>query len=608
MFNTKKALKIIVFASLAIFSGRMNSQAGTNAEDISLLRTYNPTIKNENDFKIYILRESFKAHLYEVRNSANAPDFARIDNPYYSESVYTWFINKLRDVVLDRNVNKRLLEYSENLGYEPIENHTQSNFNALVAWNTIDMIVNQGAEAKEGIITAVRRKIDSTNRYRKYTNNLNIAMDVVKDYMDGLKMYKFLTNLQKAQTRYNLAGFASALNNIENVSIQTSTSGRFNVRYSDNTVFTMQIEQSRVINNDINKTNAGLQQCPRGIPNLGNTCFYNSTMQYLYSSQGFRKLIEKMAKDQRERFYEKAPHNTRPTHIAIVLNNIFNTIGCNPTRVADKTMNQYIMQARNDISAIMEKHGHKFYQERRRGNQVTLEPVTLNKNVQHDAHELVMRINDVIEEEIIQLMNKTNKIIRPTEKQTLISQYESDMYHKLLVNKAISTIRCPNCYCRHIATCMTDEPVWGLSINNQKSTLHQCISEYEKSETLTPGNEWLCDKCKRKVQATKQLKLTPKADTLMIQLKRFKYDMTGRIGNKLTTAIDYPELITFDNREWYHLKSAIYHVGGANGGHYYAQSYAEDGTIYEANDATISKKQVLEKNTAYMLMYEKVRK
>ena len=154
----------------------------------------------------------------------------------------------------------------------------------------------------------------------------------------------------------------------------------------------------------------------------------------------------------------------------------------------------------------------------------------------------------------------------------------------------------------------------SLEITKGISTVTDAIKAFTAKERLDCGNEWKCEKCKMKVQATKQLMISSAPVILTIHLKRFNYNgkINKQIGFNLVeevpciiTAADGTEKIV---KVKYHLYAFIVHHGhSTHSGHYVAYVKAPNDQWCEMNDSTVSRcsSSNLFKQEAYVLFYRK---
>lgn len=71
-----------------------------------------------------------------------------------------------------------------------------------------------------------------------------------------------------------------------------------------------------------------------------------------------------------------------------------------------------------------------------------------------------------------------------------------------------------------------NEPFFDLSIDiNENSSLYYCLQEQFNSKEILKGNDkFECDHCKSKQEAEKGVVIKKLPKTLIIHLKRFKYE------------------------------------------------------------------------------------
>jgi ubiquitin C-terminal hydrolase len=128
-----------------------------------------------------------------------------------------------------------------------------------------------------------------------------------------------------------------------------------------------------------------------------------------------------------------------------------------------------------------------------------------------------------------------------------------------------------------------------------RANLGDSLSAYFAPEQLTGDNQVRCDWCKNKFNATKQLRFASLPKVLILQLKRFEFNVSNMRNRKIDTPVPLTANITL-NRDWftqqlqakvgehlmsYHLFAIIIHRGNADprtgtseGAHYW--TYAKD--------------------------------
>ena len=129
------------------------------------------------------------------------------------------------------------------------------------------------------------------------------------------------------------------------------------------------------------------------------------------------------------------------------------------------------------------------------------------------------------------------------------------------------------------------------------------LREVLKPEEMRGAEQYACDRCGRKCDATKGVKLLL-PPVLTLQLKRFHFDRKTLTRHKVNTTVAFPltldmrPFITLDDDDAdadaapisyeYELYAVLVHTGGTSFGHYYALiKDLHAGEWHEFNDATV---------------------
>ncbi|XP_030837589.1 ubiquitin carboxyl-terminal hydrolase 48-like [Strongylocentrotus purpuratus] len=155
--------------------------------------------------------------------------------------------------------------------------------------------------------------------------------------------------------------------------------------------------------------------------------------------------------------------------------------------------------------------------------------------------------------------------------------------------------------CNHCGNC-SERPSrfyeLDLNIKGHKQ-LEDSLSEFLKEEKLEGANQYLCEKCNCKRNATRCIKLQTLPPVLNIQLLRFVFDRHSGTKKKLNNFLQFPEEIDMskhlarrDNSAMYDLEAVLIHRGPtAYSGHYVAhiRSHGDGGVWFKFNDEEIQK-------------------
>ncbi|OLL26651.1 Ubiquitin carboxyl-terminal hydrolase 8 [Neolecta irregularis DAH-3] len=163
----------------------------------------------------------------------------------------------------------------------------------------------------------------------------------------------------------------------------------------------------------------------------------------------------------------------------------------------------------------------------------------------------------------------------------------------------------------------------ALNAHHGKSSIYDCLGMFLQPEILRGENSWLCPKCKKPREASKQLMITRLPPLLIIHLKRFS--MNGRWRDKLNMPVEVP-LQTLDlspyvvpeansthghdslgTLETVCYGMIIHHGQGLTSGHYTAYVLDESNQWWHFDDTRVSKvsEEEVFKAQAYIVFYKR---
>ena len=176
-----------------------------------------------------------------------------------------------------------------------------------------------------------------------------------------------------------------------------------------------------------------------------------------------------------------------------------------------------------------------------------------------------------------------------------------------------SSVTCLNCG----RPSLTRDRYMDLSLDiggEQICTLHDALKEFTKTETLSGDNKVHCTKCRSKQNAAKGLRLATAPSILVCHMKRFAFDKNGGLV-RLSKKVEFPEELDMKNYMSnlnrarpppYELVAVLVHQGrSCEWGHYvaYVKSHRQ---WYCCNDSSVTAVsfEKVRQQQAYILMYE----
>ena len=193
---------------------------------------------------------------------------------------------------------------------------------------------------------------------------------------------------------------------------------------------------------------------------------------------------------------------------------------------------------------------------------------------------------------------------------TLLEKIDSNKdYYLFLILKQDTQFYIPN---MKLDSC---ENYQGQDYGKKETlTLNILLDYFCSDENIGKGNEWNCNKCKKRVPFTKKLSIYYVPRILIICLKRFSrqdiyYEKNGELIDFPLDNLDMGKYVCGPDKPFskYDLFAVSQHFGGTGGGHYTAVCKNIDGKWYDYNDSTCSSTSAssIVTSSAYVLFYRK---
>lgn len=278
---------------------------------------------------------------------------------------------------------------------------------------------------------------------------------------------------------------------------------------------------------------------PAGLTNLGATCYANSILQYLYMNRAFREGI-----------FSVEPLVLKQQPVLDQLARLF-------------------AQLHGSKMAFIDSAPF-------------IQALELDNGVQQDSHEFLTLLLSLLEQCL-----SHSKV--PEAKSVVQDLFRGSMSH---------VTRCSKCgQTSEASSNLEDFYELELNVKGLKS-LDESLSDYLSEEKLEGDNQYHCESCGTRVDATRSIKLRSLPPVLNFQLKRCVFLQKTTTKKKITSAFSFPEELDMGQRLAEHsnaalaygLSAVLVHKGTAvNSGHYVAHIKDESsGQWWEFDDEHVS--------------------
>jgi ubiquitin C-terminal hydrolase len=350
-----------------------------------------------------------------------------------------------------------------------------------------------------------------------------------------------------------------------------------------------------------------------GLANLGNTCFLNSAVQCLCSTETLLDYFKKVSE--------------------------------NPSML--KTQSKLVQAFSDTINSIRTSPPNSIIRPSALRNNVVAVAKQFDNYEQHDSQELLRFLMSGLHDHLnrVTQMPKYEQIVdqpgdsdqvRATRWWKNYTDRNDSIIADSFAGQLKSEIICQKCQNSSLAF----DPFWDLSLpipkppkksssgvalsadgSDHKCTLKDCFEEFTTQELLTDDDVVYCSKCKKHRECTKQLSIYRLPPYLCLHLKRFSFKSSGRF--KLQSVVSFPTVLdlseympeTDNNTYKYVLYAVSNHSGSSSGGHYIAYANIARANVngdgekwYNFNDAraTACTAKDVKSTQAYVLFYKRL--
>lgn len=280
---------------------------------------------------------------------------------------------------------------------------------------------------------------------------------------------------------------------------------------------------------------------PAGLTNLGATCYANSILQFLYMNKSFREGVVSVEPD----VLTKQP-------VLGQLARLFAQLHASKMAFIDSAP--------------------------------FIEALSLDNGIQQDSHEFLTLLFSLLEQCLsCSQVSKARTVVQD------------------LFRGGVSHVtKCSKCGNQSEAS-SNIEDFYGVELNVKGlKSLDESLDDYLSVEELQGDNQYFCDSCATRVNATRSISLQSLPPVLIFQLKRCVFLPNTTTKKKITSAFCFPGQVDMGQRLSeqsgsksgliYDLSAVLIHKGVAvNSGHYVAHIRDQDtGVWWEFDDETVS--------------------
>lgn len=317
-----------------------------------------------------------------------------------------------------------------------------------------------------------------------------------------------------------------------------------------------------------------MEYAPKGIANLGNTCYLNACIQILSRIEPLVQQIQNGKLD-------------HPNKMEVIMWKNWKDIVAIMQNAISKEAKQELLHPSGFVTAIEQVSKHKkltFFQNHEQEDVSEFLLFFMDCLHECQTREIDVQISGQSKGEVDDMAILVYKKI----KDTFERQFSeiANMFYGVQVSR-IQSVQTQQ------TESQTPEVYYLLDmpVLSRRCTLYECFDKYVEKETLDGDNKWYNEKTESYEEVYKSMVFWSFPDVLVICLKRIQYD-----GRKNTELVEYP--ITLDLRSYvagyrqstymYDLMGVCLHEGNKDFGHYMA-FIQKDAHWFFCNDDQVQK-------------------
>jgi len=382
------------------------------------------------------------------------------------------------------------------------------------------------------------------------------------------------------------------------------------------------------------------ERWPKGLTNIGNSCYSNSVLQCLLSTALSNALLNPQTMPLFRRY--SSNHNLLALKNKNGSSDSEDEILKDPRRDQEEKEKQLRERAKSkrelaencewlteELTAIAEQYQdasnrasrqQQQQQSRQRSNQSS----SWWDMASYTSEAPVEQEHIINPENITRHPNRLSKCLVPYQQEdaheflrallsTLVMNGRNKQLSSLFDGLLESSVTCRCCG----RTSLTRDRYMDLSLDINEmhiASLPHALAEFTKNEILEKDNAVFCTRCNRKQSVTKGLRLATAPSILVCHLKRFAFDRFGRLV-RLHKRVQFPLRLHIENYMSnlnkarpppYELVGILVHQGQTCASGHYVAFVKKYGEWFQCNDSVVTKVSVetVLNQQAYICMYE----
>ena len=365
-----------------------------------------------------------------------------------------------------------------------------------------------------------------------------------------------------------------------------------------------------------------------GLENFGNTCYVNATLQALRFCEVFRhKVIAYEAYEAAEADEGTAGSRGKEETILSCLSELFRTIEESRRRTGSVAPRKFVQKVKDEnelFRGYQHQDAHEFLSYLLNNMAETLRgEAAAREKKERAGGEGEGEGEGEGKGEAAGTTGKGDATADIASRRTFVD----DIFRGTL-NTETKCLWCENVTTRK-------EPFYDLSLEiEDNESLAACLGQFSSDETMKDDEKYFCDRCGKKQEAVKRMRIAETPEVLCCHFKRFKYVESLGQMRKLMNRVVYPFDLQLDSSNTtdccedegrYTLVAAVVHMGlHMHHGHYIALIKSSDQWLCFDDDQVTPISEAQVRNTyggdgegkggkpstehSYILFYERARR